>query len=94
VLSLQDIIDFCALTRGEIRAIARHEQISEISAASLGQSLLQSVKGIREIERFIREDMENAISRGQVDMGKDFAQVLAQFKDTHCCLEPAFGKAA
>ncbi|MGH9961384.1 MAG: hypothetical protein ACREBC_30365 [Pyrinomonadaceae bacterium] len=92
MLSLHDIIDFCALTKGEIHAIAKHEHISEISAASFGQSLLQSNKGIREIERFIREDMENAISRGQVDRGEGLQQVLAQFRDTHCCLEPGFGK--
>jgi hypothetical protein len=85
MLSLHDIIDFCALTEGEVRAIAEHEHVSEIAAASIGQSLLRSRTGIKEIERFIREDMENAISRGHVHEGEDLQAVLAQFKHTHYC---------
>jgi hypothetical protein len=83
LLSLRDIIDFCALTEGEVRAIAEHQHISEISAASLGQGLLQSKDGTKEIAGFIHDRMENAISRGQFDRAGDLEQVLAQFKRTH-----------
>jgi hypothetical protein len=82
MLSLEDIIDFSALTEGEIDAIAEHEHISEISAASLGQSLLQSRKGTEKIERFIREDMEEAEWDGLTGKAKGLQQVLARFMET------------
>jgi hypothetical protein len=83
MLSLQDIIDFWALTEGEVRAIAEHERISEISAASLGQSLLQSRKGTEEIERFIREDMDDADLHGLIVEAKELRQILTGFVKTH-----------
>jgi hypothetical protein len=43
--------------------IAEHGHISEVSA-SLGQSLLRSRKGTEEVERFIREDREDAELHG------------------------------
>ena len=70
MLSRQDIIDFCGVSEGQVRAIAKRERVSDISAASLGQSLLQSDKGTKEIERYIHEEMENAISCGRVDKEK------------------------
>jgi hypothetical protein len=82
MLSLRDIFDFCALTEGEVRAIAEHEHISEISAALLGQSLIQSRKGTDEIERFIREDMEHAQGNGLTLKTKGLQQVLARFVET------------
>ena len=59
MLSRQDIIDFCGVSEAQVCAIARREHVSDISAASLGQSLLQSSKGTREIERYIHEETEN-----------------------------------
>jgi hypothetical protein len=83
MLSLQDIIDFCTLSEGEVRAIAEHERLSEISAASLGQSLLRSRKGTEEIERFIREDMDDAELHGLVVKAKELRQILTGFVKTH-----------
>lgn len=85
MLSRQDIIDFCALTDGEVCAIAKHERLSDISAASLGQSLLRSSKGTREIERFINDEMESAVSCGKPNEGEDLQQVLAEFRGSHSC---------
>ncbi len=82
MLSLKDMIDSCALTKGEVRAIAEHEHISEISAASLGQSLLRSRKGTEEVERFIREDVEEAEWDGLTAKAKGLQRVLARFVET------------
>jgi hypothetical protein len=90
MLSRQDIIDFCGLSEAQVRAIAKRERVSDISAASLGQSLLQSGNGTKEIERYIHDEMENAISCGRVDEGEDLQGVLAEFRDAHGCQEPGF----
>lgn len=87
MLSRQDIIDFCGLTEGEVRAIAKHQHVSDISAASLGQSLLQSEKGVKEVERLISDNMENAISCGETDEADDLQRVLADFKGSHSGFE-------
>ena len=83
MLSLKECFDFCGLTGDEVRAIAEHEHLSDIAAAVLGQSLLQTDEGTSEIKRFLREDIENARSRGCPDQAQELEQVLAQFKDTH-----------
>jgi hypothetical protein len=83
MLSLKECFDFCGLTGDEVHAIAEHEHLSDIAAAVLGQSLLQTDQGTSEIKRFMREDIENARFRGRPDTAQELAQVLAQFKDTH-----------
>ena len=55
MLSLKECFDFCGLTGDEVRAIAEHEHLSDIAAAVLGQSLLQTDEGTSEIKRFMRE---------------------------------------
>jgi hypothetical protein len=83
MLSLKECFDFCGLTGDEVRAIAEHEHLSDIAAAVLGQSLLQTDEGTSEIKRFMREDIENATFRGHPDTARELEQVLAHFKDTH-----------
>lgn len=83
MLSLQDCCDFCALTADEVDAIAEHEHISELSAAGLGSSLLESEEGISEIKRFLREDIANATLHHHPGKAKELNQILAHFKETH-----------
>jgi hypothetical protein len=67
MLSRKECCDFCGLTGDEVHAIAQHEHLSDLSAAALGQSLLQTEEGIREIKRFMREDIQSARFRGHPD---------------------------
>jgi len=83
MLSLKECFDFCGLTGDEVRAIAEHEHLSDIAAAVLGQSLLQTDEGTSDIKRFMRDDIENARFRGCPDTARELEQVLAQFEDTH-----------
>ena len=83
MLSLKECCDFCGLAGDEMHAIALHEHLSELSAAALGQSLLQTEQGIREIKRFIREDIQSAKFHGHPDTAQELKQVLAHFKETH-----------
>jgi hypothetical protein len=83
VLSLQDVFDFSGLNEEEIHAIAEHEHMSEVCAAGLGSSLLQTKQGTADIERFMREDVANANSHGQPIRAEACERVLAHFKENH-----------
>ena len=83
VLSLQEVFDFCGLDEEEIHAIAKHEHMSEVCAAGLGSSLLQTKQGTADIERLMREDIEDAKSHGQPIRAEDRERVLAHFKENH-----------
>jgi hypothetical protein len=68
------------LAEAEVGAIAEQENLSTTAAAGLGSALLQSKEGIREIERFIHENIENAKARGQSEKAKDLEGILDRFK--------------
>jgi hypothetical protein len=68
------------LSAAEVGAIADRENLSTSAAAGLGSALLQSKEGIREIERFIHEGIENAKAQGQSERVKDLESVLDRFR--------------
>ena len=39
MLSIQDVLDYCDLDRGEIEAVAEHEHLPMTVAAEMGESL-------------------------------------------------------
>jgi hypothetical protein len=79
----QDIADRLKLTEGEVGAIAEQENLSTNAAAGLGAALLQSKEGLREIERLIRDSIENAKTQGQAEKVKELEVILARFIDVH-----------
>jgi hypothetical protein len=83
VLSMQEVFDFCGLDEEEIHAIAKHENLSEVCAAGLGSSLLQTRQGTASIERFMRENIEEAKSHGQPLSAEACERILAHFKANH-----------
>ena len=68
------------LTEAEVGAIAEQENLSTTAAAGLGSALLQSKEGIREIERFIHENIENAKAQGQSERAKELEGIFDRFK--------------
>jgi hypothetical protein len=68
------------LTADEVGAIAEQANLSTTAAARLGGALLQSEQGIREIERFIHENIENAKARGQSERAADLEGILDRFR--------------
>jgi hypothetical protein len=68
------------LTEGEVGAIAEQENLSTTAAAGLGGALLQSREGLREIERFIHENIENAKAQAQSEKAKELEGILDRFK--------------
>ena len=41
MITMKDCIDMCGLTQNEVMAIAEHEHVPEIAAASMGRYLLK-----------------------------------------------------
>lgn len=46
MLSIQDVLDYCDLDRGEIEAIAEHEHVPIAIAAEMSENLLCSPEGL------------------------------------------------
>jgi hypothetical protein len=77
------MLGFLRTDRRRIEAIAEHEQVPEIVAAELAESLLRSTEGIRLIERYIREDIEHAEAHGHPAKAERLHRVLDHFNATH-----------
>jgi hypothetical protein len=71
------------LTEAEVGAIAEQENLSTTAAAGLGSALLQSEQGLREIERFMHENIETARAQGQSGKAADLERMLDGFRHAH-----------
>lgn len=83
MLSYQDCVGLCDLTEDEIRAIAEHERLPELVALELGQYLVQSADGQRQIRRMILDDLEAAQSAGHSEDVLRLKATMKHFIDTH-----------
>ena len=83
MISLQDCIDLCGLSEEEVLAIAEHEHIPEIVAASLGQYLLHQKHGSERIRDMIRDDICAAINRNDLPHASELVVVMRHFLATH-----------
>ena len=73
MLSMQDVIDYCDLERGEIEAIAEHEHIP----------LLCTPQGVYQLHSVIIENMQHALEVGEYQHVKDLAATYAHLQRTH-----------
>src|SRR6188768_1775778 len=64
MISLEDCIAMCGLTEAEISAIAEHEHVPAIAAATLGQYLMHRPHGVDRIRQMIVEDIRAALGAG------------------------------
>ncbi len=83
MLTLEDCIALCDLTEAEIDAIAEHEHLPEIIAAELGEYLIESEDGVPRIRAMIRDDIDNALKRGDLRHASQLVAVLRHFVATH-----------
>jgi hypothetical protein len=60
MISLEDCIAMCGLTEQEVMAIAEHEHVPEIAAASIARYLLKKPDGAERIRDMIRDDIHEA----------------------------------
>jgi hypothetical protein len=83
MLSLEDCIALSELTEEEILAIAEHENIPEITALELGNTLEQTPAGERRIEEMIADDIAAAQRRGDLRHAAILKQVLRKYVARH-----------
>ena len=83
MISLEDCIGLCGLTRDEVLALAEHEHIPDIAAAALGHYLLNQPTGCTAIHAMITEDIRWAHERGDVRHAEELAVILKHFVGSH-----------
>ena len=65
MITLEDCIALCGLSRAELDAIAEHEHLPESAAAALAAYLTAGRhRGVPEISAMIRDDIRNAVAGG------------------------------
>lgn len=83
MLSIQDVIDYCDLERGEIEAIAEHEHVPVVVAAELSEQLLCSPQGVCRLHSMIIENMEHALACGEYEHVKELSETYQHLQRTH-----------
>ena len=83
MLSLQDVIDYCDLDRGEIEAVAEHEHVPVAVAAELSDQLLCSQDGVCRLHSMVIENMQHALEAGQYEHVKELAETYQHLQRTH-----------
>ena len=83
MLSMQDVLDYCDLERGEIEAIAEHEHVPLAVAAEMSEVLLCSPEGVCKLHTMIIENMERAIESGHYERVQTLAETYQHLQRTH-----------
>jgi hypothetical protein len=83
MISIKDCIAMCGLSEKEVIPIAEHEHVPEMAAAAMGRYLLKKPDGAEQIRDMIREDIHEALNRGDKDHASELLMVLRHFLATH-----------
>jgi hypothetical protein len=83
MLTFEDCLGMCGLSKGEIAAIAEHEHVPEIVAAEMASYLCQNAAGERCIRRYILDDIAVAERRNDAVHAESLRAVLRHFLATH-----------
>jgi len=83
MITLEDCIDFCGLTKEEVRAIAEHEHLPEVAACALAEYLLNQEHGPDKIRDMIVDDVRAAQARGESKRVRMLLHVLHHFLKAH-----------
>ena len=83
MISIEDCVAFCGLTRAEVDAIAEHEHIDEVAASALADQLLLREGGAQRIRLMIRDDIRQAIAQGDKVHARELVAALRHFLHEH-----------
>lgn len=83
MLAMQDLLDYCDLNEGEIKAIAEHEKVPLVIAAEMSESLLSSPEGVCRLHLMIAENMQHALKKGRFDHAKELEITYQHLQRTH-----------
>ncbi len=83
MISVEDCIALCGLSREEVLAIAEHEHMPEIAAAALAQYLLKREQGAEKIRQMMIDDIHAAQARGDREHVQSLLHVLHHYLRDH-----------
>ena len=83
MLTLEDCVALCQLTKEEVDAISEHEHLPDIIAAELGNYLVHSADGQVLIRRMIVDDIGHARARGDFNRMSLLIGILRHYIETH-----------
>ncbi|WP_371323014.1 hypothetical protein VX159_11400 [Dechloromonas sp. ZY10] len=83
MLSIQDVLDYCDLDRGEIEAIAEHEHLPLAVAAELGEALLSTPEGVCQVHTMIIENIQHALDGGHYQHAQELVTVYEHLQRCH-----------
>jgi hypothetical protein len=83
MISLEDCVALCGLTKEEVLAIAEHEHLPEIAATALAQYLLKQESGMEKIRGMIVDDIRRAQQRQDKEHILTLLHVLHHFLKFH-----------
>ncbi len=83
MISFEDCAALCGLTRTEIAAIAEHEHMPDMAAATLAYYMLRKRGGPEEIRQMLRDDIRHALDSNRVVHAARLMAAFRQFCDSH-----------
>lgn len=83
MLTWVDCLSLSELTADEIRAIAKHEHLSEMAALEMGSWLVEQPDGCRVLKRMILDELEKAEARKDPIATARLKLVMQHFCNTH-----------
>lgn len=90
MIALTDCIALCGLTEEQVLAIAEHEHVPEIVAASLAQKLMTKRLGPMHVREMIRDDIRDAVTRKDFEHARELLAVMHHFLNEHPEARPPF----
>lgn len=83
MITLEECIGMCGLTREEVDAIAEHEHIPEAAAVALGSYLMHLSHGPEIIRDMIRDDIRAALANHDRQHAANLLATLRSFLAMH-----------
>lgn len=83
MISMIDVVGLCDLTEDEVAALAEHEHVPEIVAATLGAYLLHETHGPERIRDMMLDDVRAAMRRRDFAHARQVLDALRHFLTEH-----------
>jgi hypothetical protein len=79
MITLDDIVGLCPLTREEVDALSEHEHVEGIAAAALADYLMHLHHGPQQVQAMICDDIREALHRDDLEHAKALFAALRHF---------------
>ena len=83
MLTFEDCLGLSELTEDEILAIAEHENIPEVTALEMGNYLIHTPSGEKQLKRIILDDIAVARRTGNIAHAASLKLVLRHYCQEH-----------